>query len=77
MEFLLGMLTMYLIVGLMLCLPTKYGGSEFFDGWVIIVLCLPEIIIFGIVRFVWVKVIHRGQKQMCKREKRKNCNVLG
>lgn len=68
MEFLLGMLTMYLIVGILLCLPVKYGGIELFDSWLTTVLCLPEIIICGVIRFVWVDVIHRGYKQMYKRE---------
>lgn len=67
MEFLLGMLIMYLIVGLLLCLPLKYGGIELFDGWLSTVLCLPEVIVVGIWRFIWVKVIHRDQKQVYKR----------
>lgn len=69
MEFLFGMLTMYLIVGLLLCLSDEYGGGvELFDGWVTTALCLPEIIIFRGARFIWIKIIHRGQKQIWKRE---------
>lgn len=68
MEFVLGMITMYLIVGILLCIPAKHGGIELFDGWVVTILCLPEIVIFGIVRFVWVKVIHAGKKPIYKRE---------
>lgn len=67
-EFLLGMLVMYLIVGILLCIPAKHGGIEIFGGWLVTLLCMPEIVIFGIIRFIWVKVIHMGKKPVRKRQ---------
>jgi hypothetical protein len=52
---------------LLLLLDGK-GGIELFDGWLVNILCLRELIVAIIAQFVWIKIIHRGQKQVAKRE---------
>lgn len=66
--FLLGMLTMYLIIGLLLLLLDGKGGIELFDGWLVNILCLPEMIIGMFVLFIYENIVHKGQKKMAKRE---------
>ena len=67
--FLFGMLTMYLIIGLMLVICDGKGGVELFDGWLVALICLPEVIVFGIIRFINVKIIHRGMKLVWNSQK--------
>lgn len=67
--FILGMITMYLIIGFVLVLCDGIGGIELFNGFLVNIICLPGIVFIKIVRFVNKKIIHRGMKQVWSREK--------
>ncbi len=60
---------MYLIIGLLLVLCDGKGGVQLFDGWIITLICLPKVIVIGLIRFINAKIIHRGMKLVWSREK--------